>query len=743
LPAQRRDAAFAVVNELFFNIAQQAPLILELDDLHWTDSSSLEWLRSFLLRLEDKPDLPLLVILQFRPSTDKDFAEDIDPNRWSIELGPMPMTDCWRMVQIVLGDGIPVDDLESLLASPAKPFIDQVIQRSGGNPFFLSELLVSLVENKVLQRGSLGWEVHSVAGELTLPNTLAGIVAARLDRLSREQRQVVQIASVIGREFELTLLEQLTGLPNISELLAELILGDVLTTCDNGCYAFTHAMLQEVAYQSLLISTRRELHRQVGQALEERLGVAVDRPQILARHFNLADRPDKAMKYLFLSGKKARLGHKLAEASACFAQVLRKIGEEEQQFTITAGEVILNLSECEIISGQYAAAREHLEQALQQNPGPPFATQIIAKLAEVLERQGDFAQGIECIDRLRLSGGPRDFEVTSAECEPQLLGRLRVIMATLKLRIGNFAEATLICENNLRLLDESVHAERGLTLSILGLCHQKIGKLDPALSSHAHALALHEKITDLAAIAKSLNCLGELAVALGQWDKGQEYHAKALQLFKKLGDRGYIGVTLNYLGNVLKERGDLALAERHFREALKIEHSTGDRYSTGTALNNLGDTLLRRGQLPEALQMARASLAIFENSLADEKLTESYRLMGEIMLTLKQWPLAKKQLANALMRARSANNKPQLATIFCSISRLHQSSGNLQQAEKTASRAVEIVTGTMYQIEIARSQLQHATILKLLGQSSEAVRAERQAWTIFSQLGIQQKLTEV
>ncbi len=330
-PAQRRNAAFAVVNDLLVTLAEEAPVVVELDDLHWADPSSLDWLRSFLVKIEDKVDLPLVAVLQFRPSTDKDFSEDVGPPRTNIELNPMPPEDCWRLAQVVLSEGDPTAlSIEALKASHAASFLDQVLRRSGGNPFFLVELLTSLIENGALAKGGQGWEVRGVTGEITLPTSLSGIVAARLDRLPPEQRRVLQVASVVGREFDVELIEKLTGMSDLSGLLAELILDDLLTIQDNGSYAFTHGIFQEVAYQSLLISARRELHGQVGRALEQAMSDVPEQPQALARHFSLAENPDKALHYLFLTGEKARLAHHLPEAVACLTQVLRRLDEPDQ-----------------------------------------------------------------------------------------------------------------------------------------------------------------------------------------------------------------------------------------------------------------------------------------------------------------------------------------------------------------------------------------------------------------------------
>ena len=742
-PPQRKAGAFSLVNDLLITLAEEAPVVLDLDDLHWADPSSLEWLRSMLVKLEEKADLPLIVLLQFRPSTDKDFSEDVGPPRANIELGPLEDSDCWQLVRVVLSDGDAGDlSLEALQASQARAFLEQVIRRSGGNPFFLTELLTSLIENGALARGAQGWEVRGVTGEITLPTSLSGITAARLDRLPAEQRRILQVASVAGRDFVPELIEQLTGLENISGLLAELILDDLLTIQDNGSYAFIHGIFQEVAYQSLLISARRDLHGQVAAALEEAMGPNPEHPQVLARHYSLAELPDKALHYLYLTGERARGEHRLPEAVACLTQVLRRLEEPEpvgppipgmpaaapaSPPSVEIGQVLLSLGECEIVLGQFAQAQDHLEQAYRRTPSPRQAALLLTRLADVLERQGDFDGAIERLNEA--------LQAIQAEPDPVVHGRVLAAMAAVKMRLGQYEAAIKECQAGLAMLEEDNRAERAQCYSVLGLCAHRLGDFERSAQAHIRALSLREHAGDTGGVAKSLNNLGTVYSDSGDWRRAYECYTKSLNFFRRIGDRGYMGMVLNNLGHLHKERGELDLAETHFREALKLERGIGDLRNAGVSLVNLGDTLMRARRLPEALSVAQEGIAIFESIPFREGAVEPFKVMGEILLEMGDRDGAEKALREAEIRASAAGNQSALAAAYRAFSRLHQSGGNLDRAEEFAERAVGMLDERTNRLEIARARAQRAAVLRDQGREEEASRIVEEVGQIFEALG--------
>ena len=229
------------------------------------------------------------------------------------------------------------DLVESLLDTNGVPvelvrFLDD---RTNGNPFFVEEIVNSLIENRILTRNGAGWELGEGFDTAAVPTTIRGVIAARIDRLDPERRRILQEASVIGREFLFTILSQVSGSDAaIEDGLSALESADLIRKRNVDAdleYLFKHALTQEVAYQGLLRSKRQDLHGRVAQAMERLLG---DRhreyAESIAYHFKNSDTPERAVPYLVIAGKKAVERYALAEAEAHYQSAYGILLEQPQ-----------------------------------------------------------------------------------------------------------------------------------------------------------------------------------------------------------------------------------------------------------------------------------------------------------------------------------------------------------------------------------------------------------------------------
>src|SRR5919197_1529205 len=293
---------FEVFYELVCKLAEEQPLCLILEDLHWADESTLELLESLLGVTEESA-----VGLFFLYRTERELgswrlgerARQRYPHRYKeIEVRPLPPDSSKALASLAAGGEIP-DAVSDLLA-----------ERSGGNPFFLEEAIRDLVERGALQRDGGKWTLAIKEDELAIPALLKAPLQPRLDRLDPATREVLSIAAVIGRTFGMPLLEKLVAREELVPALTELQRLDLIyekSRRPNPEYRFRHGLVQEVAYNSLVDSKRRKLHKRVGEALED---IYQESPEeaygLLARHFSEADDPEKAVEYLLKAGDAAR-----------------------------------------------------------------------------------------------------------------------------------------------------------------------------------------------------------------------------------------------------------------------------------------------------------------------------------------------------------------------------------------------------------------------------------------------------
>ena len=293
---------FEVFRELLCRLSAEQPLCVVLEDLHWADESTLELLESTLSVTEEAA-----VALVFLYRTEREHrswqlgerARQRFPHRYrEIELRPLP-ADASRTLIGGTAEGELPDSVAELL-----------VERAGGNPFFLEEAFRDLVERGALRRQNGDWDLAVDADELAVPALVQGALQARLDRLDPSAREVLGLAAVIGRTFGLPLLERLVEHDRLLPALTELQRLDLIVETRRRPapeYRFRHGLVQEVAYATLVEPTRRRLHKRVGEALEE---LHRDSPEevydLLARHFTEADDAEKAVEYLLNAGDAAR-----------------------------------------------------------------------------------------------------------------------------------------------------------------------------------------------------------------------------------------------------------------------------------------------------------------------------------------------------------------------------------------------------------------------------------------------------
>jgi ABC-type oligopeptide transport system substrate-binding subunit/class 3 adenylate cyclase len=287
-------------------LAQEAPTVLVFEDLHWADPSTLEALEHHLLPLTDR--VPLMLLLLSRVEREhgswriKLKAETDYAHRYiEINLKPLSADDSNRLVNNLLE----VADLPQAIRR-------LILERSEGNPFYLEEIIRSLIEQGAIVHEAQTWRATSQIANVAIPDTLQGVLLARIDRLEENVRRTLQLASVIGKSFLYRLLEVIAEAERqLDAHLLQLQRADLVrekTRRPELEYIFKHSLTQEAAYNSLLVERRKEFHRRVGEALEK---LFVDRKEefygLLAHHFDAAGKIDKAVDYLVKAGDKSRL----------------------------------------------------------------------------------------------------------------------------------------------------------------------------------------------------------------------------------------------------------------------------------------------------------------------------------------------------------------------------------------------------------------------------------------------------
>ena len=265
------------------------------EDLHWIDEATQEFLN---LLADSLGTAKLLLLVNYRP----EYSHQWNSKTYytQLRLDPLGKASADEMLTALLGDGKDLLPLKRL-----------IIERTEGNPFFMEEIVQVLLDEGALVRDGAALRLTKPLEELKIPPTVQGILAARIDRLPADAKELLQTLAVIGREFPLSLIRAVVAKSDdeLNRLLNDLQLGEFIyeqPAVGDTEYIFKHALTQEVAYNSILIERRKQLHERTGAALETLYASSLeDHLAELAHHYGRANNPDKAVEYLTRAGQQA------------------------------------------------------------------------------------------------------------------------------------------------------------------------------------------------------------------------------------------------------------------------------------------------------------------------------------------------------------------------------------------------------------------------------------------------------
>ena len=321
-----KSSLHEAIKSILTALAQRAPTVFFLEDLHWADPSFVELLRHVCLEIRQ----PAIVLCVYRPTFNL-FAShqlsSISKIYREIRVKDLSSTEAQSMLESLLKSETIPTDLQRL-----------VHDRAEGNPFYLEELVNSLIESETLIRDNGNWELTKPISKSEISSTIHGIITGRLDRLDKEMKRVLQEASVIGRVFLHDILKRITDLKDLCEQyvsgLEQLDLIRMRSRKPELEYIFKHALTQEVVYNGLLKKERREIHERIGHVMEELFHDRLSEfYEPLAFHYRQGYSAKKAVDYLIKSGVKSLNRFSLDEAHQYYQQAYNllssKLGKTE------------------------------------------------------------------------------------------------------------------------------------------------------------------------------------------------------------------------------------------------------------------------------------------------------------------------------------------------------------------------------------------------------------------------------
>lgn len=587
-----------ILSRLICEINNESPYLMVLEDVQWIDDASYVIIKS-LVQMQSAP--PILFVS--RPG---DIVDDLKQLAGIevFELGGLSVEDSRKLFLTILGHDIPDEQI-----------IKQVIEKSGGNPFYLEEMANAFRE--------LGPDKFTSEG--TIPAGIETVITARIDNLGEMVKKTIRTASVIGRVFSYNVLKQIFPDKNraikIRQYLGELAHLD-LTPLERSQpvleYIFKHILTQEVAYNGLSFSAREELHHKTAEYYVKRAKLVRREPEVPARHYLLANRPEKALPFLYLAGEKAASEFANKEAFGFFDKAL-EIAEEIDDRThllkilSRRGELAKHTGDLKLAESDYLRLGELAQDDLE------LKAQVLRKLSEIYRLTADYDKADKIIDDLSLLL-PVDIS-TKIFC---LNGKGEIARRAGQLQECHkkLHEALILCEQ------PAIAPELKAGLyNNLGICHWGLGHLKDSVRYYKLALALYRQTRDLSGQSKVTNNLGIISDEMGKLEQAAKSYEKAEKIFKKIGAARMQAFACANLGTNFSTRGYLARAELRLNQAKEIFEKIGDQHSLGYAVGDLGFLYYRKGNSEKARDYFQRALV-----MAQELKDEEFILESEIRL---------------------------------------------------------------------------------------------------------------
>ncbi len=607
-PEQEKRHIFTALVHCFTSLATTLPLMLIIEDLQWGDDTSLEFLH-YLAR--HSTDHPLLLLMTYR-------NDEIRPalRSWLAQL------DRERLAHEYPLTGLSRKDVDAMLQAifdsqrqvPSET-LDALYGLTEGNPFFIEEILKSLITVGGIFYSDENWE-HKPLSELHIPRSIQDAVQQRTDQLGKDAKHVLILAAVAGRRFDFALLQQLThhDEQQLLILMKELIAGQLVVEETADQFAFRHALTRQAIYTQQLVRERRALHLKIAETIES-MHAATLEPYLedLAYHYYKAEVWDKAFYYGQLAGEKAQALYAPRAAIEQFTQALHTT----QHMTILPSTTLYRRR------GQAYETLGNFEQA-----------------------QSDYQRALDIARRTHDGAAEWQSDID--------LGFLWTVSDYEQ--AGTFFHRAIELARTLD--DPKLEAH---SLNRMGNWHLNIEQPLEALRYHREALTIFEKLQDQQGIAETLDLLGMTSYLGGDLVQGTTYYEQAIALFHKLDDRHGLTSSLATLtlrgptfqtDTMVSASTNLAEVIQDTEKALKIAHEIDQRSAEVYALFQLALCLGSQGEYGRALTIVQQSLYIAEEIEHRQWQTAAHTVLGGIYSGLLAYQQAREHFEQALALAR-------------------------------------------------------------------------------------------
>lgn len=619
----------------FFRAAASEPIVCYLEDMQWAEQSSVDLVREIY---QDNRRRPVLMVAIARPELFEKFPEfeSYFPGAVRVTLDHLPPEAVQEMIRELL---------RKVRAVPES--VDRmVIEKTGGNPYYVEETIKMLIDTGVVDRSGDEWTiVESKFAEVVIPDTIQGLLQARLDNLSVNEKGVLQRASIVGRTFWQKAIDILLAdmtidacEPVLRELRKKEYVFDTQQSSFMGAeYIFKHALLRDVTYESILRKKRSLYHAQLADWIEQNGGDRKDEYlPLIAMHYELGGNNEEAKEHYFLAGLRAQTTFSNREALGYYQKAIELAARPGCSHYRRRGMM-------HEVLGNYQSALDDYKSTLNLARDETYEGIAYKHLTEIHIRTGNYDEAM--------------------------------VFAEKAMKIGQ------------KISDGRMMAEM---LNLIGRIHDFTGDTEKALQFYTMSTEAHRESKDALGEAVGLGNIGIIHMYRGEYDKAIRAYKAALEIDRGKSNKRRMTIMLSNIGEAYQFLGAIEEAVMYHKEALALARSIGFTLMQVEVQRNLGLERVLLGEREEGIRLLRESLEMVEDLQDMELMPQVLHSLAEGLLACGENAEAERHVARLVATAEEHNVKDFLAKGLLLRARCAGWTGCVPELQRALALAKEI-----------------------------------------------------
>lgn len=692
----RYENTKAALSNLFKAEALLLPLVIELEDGHWFDRSSKEFLNDFIGQVKNFPILFLVTSRYndegnkprlFNESTLKKHGVKED----QIDLNILDDDTLTEFAQKHLGGTI------------SQQLKDLLVKSTNGNPFYAEQILEYFLESDQLVHEGDIWTVKDK--NIRISDSIQAILTARIDRLSSLVKETVKAAAVIGREFELPVL---TEIMKTSQTFAPMngnsqtVLKEQVKTAEKAQiwkavnelrYIFRHALLREAVYDMQLKTRLRELHQLIAEAIEGLYESNLEQHYVdLVFHYEQAEVVPKLKHYLLKAADYSKEYYQNEQAIDCYDRFLKLIDDEEEdkKILIQRAEILLKKGSILELTGQWDKAEELFQKALE-----------LARSTE----------------------------------DNNLLGNANNQLGYLLMLKGNYEDADTFLETSAAFFG-SIHDNRGTSkvYGNLGTLYFRQGKYEDAKLYFIRSIQLAQLYEHATSNAQIVATLGLTYMNLGKYNDGIRWQQNQLDVCKKMNDRQGMATLYVNMGIVYYEKSDFDNALKCYEKGLELSEELGNKQLTAIAIGSIGNIWQQKGNFDKAMENFQRDLVLVEELGDKQGIAIANGLVGELYSMMGEFDKAIEYLQRNLSISIELGYRKGVAKALNSLGDIYYFKNDPQTSIDYYDRCITVTRSIGNKLVLGHSLIEKATVLVSIGKIDKAWKNQKEAATLANDL---------